>query len=345
MTIGVTCAHPNTHIENAIDPTCVQEGYTGDVVCDDCGFVTAGNIIVTADHNFVYFSEGEDGTCTKAAYYYEKCTDCTAIRQVETVFGEHEYVYDPGCEASCMKDGMTASEYCGRCGEVFVEGVVIPAPGHCVEVILGYEATCYQDGLTDGAYCDICGEILIEQEVIPGGHVESEWTACEYDIFGRVSMEEIICTRCGEQLDLRIPASEHNAEVIVEGYDATCDENGLTAGLFCEECNEWIFVQETIPALGHKEGDWETVYDKDGNVKYEEKLCENCGMQLDMRIPADPDNNGGGIDIYDNILNIGAIDVGCTGTIGMVGMLPCVALLSGLMIRRKKNSNTEEVEE
>ena len=82
---------------------------------------------------------------------------------------------------------------------------------------------------------------------------------------------------------------------------------------------------------------------------------------MDKRIPAenevDGDNNGdgsygngygngGGVDIYDNALDIGAIKIGCTGTIGMVGVLPCAALLSGLLLRKKRNSiDGEETEE
>ena len=519
LTIGVTCAHTSTHAENAVAPTCTQKGYTGDIVCDDCGHVEAGEEIDKVEHDYVFFSDGEEGNCVTPGFYYEKCANCTAIRQVETFIGGHtpeamqwpcveptctegvyrggtmcsrcgeiitpptfippvghstevmfgyeatctedgltdsEYcyvcgevlveaevipayghslVYIPGYNATCTEDGRTDSEYCNVCGEVLVEAEVIPAYGHSLVYVYGYEATCTQDGLTDSEYCEVCfeeiivaevipalghntvyvpgyaptctengltdcefcdrcgvtfaeavvipalghvsetipgyaatcteegltdgeyclhcGETLVEQTVIPAAHVPGEWTPFEYDQFGRVVKEQVLCTACGMQLDLRIPAPEHNAEVIVEGYEATCTESGLTAGVYCEECGVWVIPQEEIPALGHNESDWTAVYDQNGKVKYEEKTCGNCGLQLDMRIPADNDDNhngngngnGGGVDIYDNEVNVGTVNVGCSGTIGMVGILPCAAFLGGLMIRRKRNSiNTEEVD-
>ena len=42
-------------------------------------------------------------------------------------------------------------------------------------------------------------------------------------------------------------------EVILEGKDATCTEDGLTEGRICSICNEVFAAQETIPAKGHNE--------------------------------------------------------------------------------------------
>ncbi len=39
----------------------------------------------------------------------------------------------------------------------------------------------------------------------------------------------------------------------VNGKDATCTEKGLTDGVKCEGCGEWLTKQEEIPAKGHKE--------------------------------------------------------------------------------------------
>ena len=40
-------------------------------------------------------------------------------------------------------------------------------------------------------------------------------------------------------------------ESIVEGYEPTCTETGLTDGVKCVRCGEWISEPETIRALGH----------------------------------------------------------------------------------------------
>lgn len=44
-----------------------------------------------------------------------------------------------------------------------------------------------------------------------------------------------------------------HSEVVVKGYDATCESAGLTDGVYCSECNEVLVEQVTIPAKGHTE--------------------------------------------------------------------------------------------
>ncbi|MCQ2424820.1 MAG: hypothetical protein MJ070_01625 [Lachnospiraceae bacterium] len=58
--LKVECKHTNTEIKNAVKATCMEEGYTGDTVCKDCGkTITAGMKLPTLGHDF------EDGVCTQ----------------------------------------------------------------------------------------------------------------------------------------------------------------------------------------------------------------------------------------------------------------------------------------
>ena len=41
--------------------------------------------------------------------------------------------------------------------------------------------------------------------------------------------------------------------VKVEAVEADCTHDGATIGVKCTRCEEWLFAQETVPALGHKE--------------------------------------------------------------------------------------------
>lgn len=53
------CPHDHTTIVGQKDPTCTEDGYTGDHVCDDCGkVIIPGEVIPKHGHNFV------DGSCT-----------------------------------------------------------------------------------------------------------------------------------------------------------------------------------------------------------------------------------------------------------------------------------------
>lgn len=47
------CKHMNTSIVDAILPTCLQEGYSGDTVCTDCGkILNYGSILPRTEHDF-----------------------------------------------------------------------------------------------------------------------------------------------------------------------------------------------------------------------------------------------------------------------------------------------------
>ena len=78
----------------------------------------------------------------------------------------------------------------------------------------------------------------------------------------------------------------NHTEVALKGYDATCENSGLTDGKKCSVCGEILLEQETIPATGHSFGEWvvskEPTFYKDG-VKT--KSCSVCGDSESERIP------------------------------------------------------------
>lgn len=55
---GTPCEHENTSVVDQKDPTCTTDGYTGDIVCDDCGeVIEEGTIIPATGHQM------KDGAC------------------------------------------------------------------------------------------------------------------------------------------------------------------------------------------------------------------------------------------------------------------------------------------
>lgn len=57
---GTPCAHEHTSEVDQKDPTCTTDGYTGDIVCDECGeVIEEGTIIPAPGHNM------ENGACTE----------------------------------------------------------------------------------------------------------------------------------------------------------------------------------------------------------------------------------------------------------------------------------------
>lgn len=85
----VSCEHANVEHRNAKEPTCTEEGHTGDVYCADCGrFVAGGSVIPTKHVN-------------------------TEIRGA--------------WEATCKQAGCTGDIYCKDCGKLVKIGDLIPA--------------------------------------------------------------------------------------------------------------------------------------------------------------------------------------------------------------------------
>ena len=101
-------------IRDDVEPTCTEEGYTGDVYCKDCETkVEEGEVIAPLGHK-------GDATCTVEA----ECEICGEMyldpnNQVNTETRN-------AVEATEEKEGYTGDIYCLDCGELIEEGTVIP---------------------------------------------------------------------------------------------------------------------------------------------------------------------------------------------------------------------------
>lgn len=97
-----------------------------------------------------------------------------------------------------------------------------------------------------------------------------------------VSEHYYMCAVCGRQVDRTISSTPHD-HTIVEGYPATCTEDGLTDEDHCSKCGRVHTAATVIPATGHS---WETVTLLEatcttGGVLIEK--CSECGAYGDMQ--------------------------------------------------------------
>ena len=69
------CGHENKELVNEKAPTCLDKGYTGDTVCEDCGVLVEppGTIIDAAGHQFG--GEYEEYTDDREHYHGKQCTN------------------------------------------------------------------------------------------------------------------------------------------------------------------------------------------------------------------------------------------------------------------------------
>lgn len=71
----IICEHPNVETKDAVVSTCTQKGYSGNVVCSDCGAVlTTGSELPLAEHS--YKSVVTDPTYSSQGYTTHTCIVC-----------------------------------------------------------------------------------------------------------------------------------------------------------------------------------------------------------------------------------------------------------------------------
>ncbi len=108
------------------------------------------------------------------------------------------------------------------------------------------EATCTENGNTAYWVCENCDklfgnangstEITIEDTVVMATHSPGDEATCT---------EPQTCTKCRGVLKV---ANGHT-EVTVPGYDAEVGVEGLTDGIKCSVCGDWVVEQTVIPPL------------------------------------------------------------------------------------------------
>lgn len=124
-----------TEVRNKKEATATKDGYTGDTYCKGCGARIAEGEVIPATDGHVW----DDGTITRPATCVDKgvktfkCTECEETRTVEIPVNPDNHT--GGVEvrnrksATRTEDGYTGDTYCKGCGEILIEGMVIPASG------------------------------------------------------------------------------------------------------------------------------------------------------------------------------------------------------------------------
>ena len=236
----IACEHGgDTEIRDAKEPTCAEEGYTGDTYCLLCGsLIATGEPITTLPHT------GGTATChTKAV-----CDVCG------TEYGEFDADnHSGGTEirngypASCVRGGYTGDTYCLGCGEKLGEGEYSEPSGIHIntEVVGRIEPTCVSSGYSGDTVCSDCG-VTVQQGTylnIVNEHVHTEIqgdrkpTCTETGYSG-----DLVCTDCGALItagSFIAPTGHLNTEIRDE-MPATCSMGGYTGNTYCLDCGMLI---------------------------------------------------------------------------------------------------------
>ena len=233
-----------------IDADCLN-GESIKYTCTRCGetYTESTGLVEALGHKW------DDGvltkaTCTKGGYTTYTCKLCgkTEIRDNTEALG-HDYkekVVAPTCGAKGYTEMI-----CSYCGDSYVvKGSETDIDSNAHDYIVGKvirEATCSKTGIAK-MVCSICGK--------SGGYkmldVQHIWGEEYANDKGTVVYHK--CTVCDfEEIIFAFDDIVCNTHTIVtdEAVDATCTENGLTAGSHCSVCGTVIAEQTVVPALGH----------------------------------------------------------------------------------------------
>lgn len=256
--------------------TCTENGektyYCTDADCNK----TYVETIPATGHSWDDGKVTEAATCKKEGIKTYTCKNCGETKTESIPKTEHQW--DNGKvtkEATCKEEG-SKTYTCSICGDTKTE--VIPKKDHTWdEGKVTKKATCTEDGLKVYT-CKSCGETK-EEALKATGHQHTELrnekkaTCTEEGYTG-----DTYCTDCGELIKKgsATEKANHNWEVTSE-EKATCEKDGSKT-YTCADCKET--KTETIPATGHKFGEWQTVTTQSvftGGVQ--KRICSICGKE------------------------------------------------------------------
>ena len=253
--VTLACAH-QTELQNQKEPTCTEDGYTGDLVCSICGEVLSrGETIPATGHQYGSAWEYDETN------HWHVCTACGD----QTGTAQHSWSEWEITKPATETEEGEKTRSCTVCGAVQTAQIPTLTHTHTLVLVGAEAAACTEAGCITHYECTGCGRLFQDAEGT------QELTA-----------EEVT-----------IPAAGHKPEAM-PGKEATCTESGLTEGSVCSVCGEVLVEQETIPAQGHTWGAWTVTQPAtDTTEGSRSRTCSVCGVTQTEVIPPLSASSGG----------------------------------------------------
>ena len=312
--------HIHTEVRNQKDATYKEEGYTGDTYCKDCGKkLETGTVIpklVEKEHDYGEWVLDQAPTCKKYGARHRICKNC-GDREVDVLDKvDHTWELVSTTPATCTI-GEIQHYKCSVCGETKDVTLSNPLGEHSWDNgKVTKEATCKEEG-SKTYTCSICGDT--KTEAIPKkDHTWDEGKVTKKVTCTEDGLKVYTCRVCAETKEEVLKATGHQHTELRNEKKATCTEEGYTGDTYCTDCGElikkgsvtekanhnWQLTKEekatcekdgsktytcadcketkteTIPATGHKFGDWQTVRTQSvftGGVQ--KRICSICGKE------------------------------------------------------------------
>ena len=196
----------DVELQNAVEATCQQEGYTGDKVCKTCGAtLEKGTTIAKKDHSWDAGKVTTEATCTTDGVKTYTCSVCKTTK-TETIkaTGHKETEIRNAVEATCQQEGYTGDKVCKTCGATLEKGTTIAKKDHSWDAgKVTTEVTCTTDGVKTYT-CSVCKTTKTET-IKATGHKMSEWKTVTAATTQKEGKQERTCTACDYKETKSIP--------------------------------------------------------------------------------------------------------------------------------------------
>ena len=259
------CEHSNFSLEGEKAPTCKEEGFSGDKVCNDCGltFEKGHPLAKTDNHQWDKGRVTKEPNCKEEGEILYTCSVCkgTKVEALAKTDNHQWGEWTTTTKPTCSTEGKEIRT-CKICSKT--EERAIPTIPHTVVKEADKAATCTENGYKGREYCSVCNTTIKERTIIPAtGHQWGAWRTTLAKTCTTDGKEVRECSKCSKTEERTIPATGHTLKK-EEGVAATCTKDGHEGNTVCEVCRKTLKEGKVIPKLGH---DWSN----------ENGKCTRCG--------------------------------------------------------------------
>ena len=212
--------------------------------------------------------EREPG-CTSIGIKIYTCSKCSGTKVEKLTVKGHKSVNISAKNATCTESGYTAGTKCETCGTILSGKQTVAATGHSYDNgKITKAATCIAAG-TKTYTCTKCKATKTET-VAATGHSYDSGKVTKAATCTATGTKTFTCTKCKATKTETIAAKGHKS-VSISAKNATCTENGYTAGTKCSVCNKTLSGINTVAPTGHR-----MVTDNHSGDEY----CTVCGYRI-----------------------------------------------------------------
>ena len=219
-----------TEIKFKSDPTCTENGYSGDIYCVSCGKkISSGRSISKLGHKFSESKIEKDPSCSEEGKSVKICERCGEKEYDSIPKTDHQFSdWTVEKKANCHESGLM-KRVCSICGETETKTVEINSSVHDGETEIKFKSdpTCTENGYSGDIYCVSCGKkISSGRSISKLGHKFSDSETEKEPSCSEEGKSVRICERCGEKEYDSIPKTDHQFSVWIVSKKANCHEYG-----------------------------------------------------------------------------------------------------------------------